>query len=218
MLTGRQNTNYKHNQDVFHCVKDAKTYLYILDAHFPYLVSHSINFRSNIHSLYRQRFYFMPLNILAVCVSPFFPLPRFSVLPSTLPSFLQQSPPSHLQSNFNTPVKLFNDMLEQAPNGIGCCVRVDIKRRSLQIYSRQKQSPQENVGGVAEADSHRMKPELDNRSIVELVYLASHRDEAVAALNLLDILLSGCLCGYLTQHCLGDCKPHIERGRREGKV
>lgn len=48
-----------------------------------------------------------------------------------------------------------------------------------------------------------MEPELDNWSIVELVYLAAHGDEAVAVLNLLNILLSGCLCGYLTQHCLG---------------
>lgn len=43
-----------------------------------------------------------------------------------------------------------------------------------------------------------MEPELDNGSIVELVYLATHGDEAVAVLNLLNILLSGCLCGYLT--------------------
>lgn len=61
-----------------------------------------------------------------------------------------------------------------------------------------------------------MEPELDDRSIVKLVDLASHGDEAVAILNLLDILLSGCLCGYLTQHCLGGCKPRAER-REEGE-
>lgn len=74
------------------------------------------------------------------------------------------------------------------------------------------------VGGVAEADTDRMEPELDNRSIVELIYLAAHGDEAVAVLNFFNILLSGCLCGYLTQHCLGGgggsggggCKPHME--------
>lgn len=97
-------------------------------------------------------------------------------------------------------------------------MRADIKHRNGAFAEQpvgRKQSPQENVGGVAEADSHRVKPELDNWSVVELVYLASHGDEAVAALNLLDILLSGCLCGYLTQHCLGECKPHTERWRRE---
>lgn len=62
----------------------------------------------------------------------------------------------------------------------------------------------EDVGGVAEAETDRMKPELHNGCIVELVYLASHGDEAVAVLNFLNILLSGCLCGYLTQHCLGE--------------
>lgn len=62
-----------------------------------------------------------------------------------------------------------------------------------------------------------MKPELHNRCIVELVYLASHGDEAVAVLNLLNILLSGCLCGYLTQHCLGECKSRMERGREDQK-
>lgn len=66
-----------------------------------------------------------------------------------------------------------------------------------------------------------MEPELDNGSIVELVYLATHGDEAVAVLNLLNILLSGCLCGYLTQHCLGGaggCKHHVEQEKepREG--
>lgn len=49
-----------------------------------------------------------------------------------------------------------------------------------------------------------MKPELHNWCIVELVYLASHGDEAMAVLNLLNIFLSGCFCGYLTQHCLGE--------------
>lgn len=43
-----------------------------------------------------------------------------------------------------------------------------------------------------------MEPELDNRSIVKLVDLASHGDEAVAFLNLLNILLPGCLCSYFT--------------------
>lgn len=74
----------------------------------------------------------------------------------------------------------------------------------------------EYVGGVAEAGTDRMEPELDNRSVVELVYLASQRDKAVAALNLFNILLSGCVCGYLTKHRLSECKPHDERGRREG--
>lgn len=63
-----------------------------------------------------------------------------------------------------------------------------------------------------------MEPELDNWCIVELVYLASHGDKAVAVLNLLNILLSGCLCGYFAQHCLGECKPHMERGRKEWEV
>lgn len=66
-----------------------------------------------------------------------------------------------------------------------------------------------------------MEPELDNGSIVELVYLATHGNEAVAVLNLLNVLLSGCLCGYLTQHCLGGrrwgggggCKHHTEQGK-----
>lgn len=72
------------------------------------------------------------------------------------------------------------------------------------------------MGGVAEADTDRMKPELDDRSIVELIYLSSHGDKTVAALDLLNILLSGCLCGYLTQHCLGECGAHTERERDEG--
>lgn len=62
--------------------------------------------------------------------------------------------------------------------------------KKLWLHSQQKQFQQENVGGVAEADTDRMKPELDNWSVVELVYLASHGDKAVAALNLLNILLS----------------------------
>lgn len=73
------------------------------------------------------------------------------------------------------------------------------------------------MGNVAEADTDRVEPELHNWSVVELIYLSSHGDEAVAVLNLLNILLSGCFRGYLTQHCLGECKPHMERGRTEGK-
>lgn len=69
---------------------------------------------------------------------------------------------------------------------------------------------------MVEADTDRMEPELDNWSVVELVYLASHGDEAVAVLNLLNILLSGCLCGYFTQHCLETMQtPH---GAREERV
>lgn len=48
-----------------------------------------------------------------------------------------------------------------------------------------------------------MEPELDNGSVVELVYLAAHGDEAVAVLNLLHIFFPGRLCGDLTEHCLG---------------
>lgn len=48
-----------------------------------------------------------------------------------------------------------------------------------------------------------MEPELDNGSVVELVYLAAHGDEAVAVLNLLDVFLPGRLRGDLTQHRLG---------------
>lgn len=73
----------------------------------------------------------------------------------------------------------------------------------------------EHVGGIAEANTDRMEPELDDWSVVELVYLASQGNEAVSFLNFLDILLSGCFCGYLSQHCLGECKPQMERGRRE---
>lgn len=87
----------------------------------------------------------------------------------------------------------------------------------LQRHTEQRQFQQENdyVGGVSEADTDRMKPELHNRCIVELVYLASHGDEAVAVLNLLNILLSGCLCSYLTQHCLSECQPHMKRRRKD---
>lgn len=72
------------------------------------------------------------------------------------------------------------------------------------------------VGSVAGADTDRMEPELDNWSIVELVYFASHGDEAVAVLNLRNILLSGCLRGNLTQHCL--VKMQAQRGAREEGV
>lgn len=48
-----------------------------------------------------------------------------------------------------------------------------------------------------------MEPELDNGSVVELVYLAAHGDEAVAVLNLLDVFFPGRLCGDLTEHRLG---------------
>lgn len=58
-------------------------------------------------------------------------------------------------------------------------------------------------GGVAGADTHRVEPKLDNGGIVELVNLAAHWDEAVAVLNLFDVLLPRRLCCYFAQHCLG---------------
>lgn len=61
-----------------------------------------------------------------------------------------------------------------------------------------------------------MKPELDYWSIVELIDLSSHRDEAVAALDLWkDILLPGCLRGYLTQHCLSQTGDPTQSNRVE---
>lgn len=92
---------------------------------------------------------------------------------------------------------------------------IDAVRKYSKSWYHQRESAY--VGGVAEADTDRMEPELDNWSIVELIYLAAHGDEAVAALNLLYILLPWCLCGYFTQHCLhrlasGECKPHVEQG------
>lgn len=48
-----------------------------------------------------------------------------------------------------------------------------------------------------------MEPELDNGSIVELVYLAAHRNEAMAVLDLLHVFLPGGLGGDLTEHGLG---------------
>lgn len=48
-----------------------------------------------------------------------------------------------------------------------------------------------------------MEPELDNGSVVELVYLAAHGDEAVAVLNLFHVFLPGRLRGDLTEHGLG---------------
>lgn len=70
------------------------------------------------------------------------------------------------------------------------------------------------VGGT-----HRMEPELDNGSVVELVYLAAHGDEAVAVLNLLDVFFPGRLCGDLTEHRLGwegGCEP-TEEGVRSAR-
>lgn len=69
--------------------------------------------------------------------------------------------------------------------------------------SRRLQQDEAYVGGVAVADTHRVEPKLDNGGIVELVNLAAHRDEAVAVLNLFDVLLPRRLCCYFTQHCLG---------------
>lgn len=65
-------------------------------------------------------------------------------------------------------------------------------------------------------ETHRMEPELDNGSVVELVYLAAHGDEAVAVLNLLDVFFPGRLCGDLTEHRLGGravCEPTQEGAR-----
>lgn len=61
-----------------------------------------------------------------------------------------------------------------------------------------------------------MEPELDNGSVVELVYLAAHGDEAVAVLNLLDVFFPGRLSGDLTEHRLGGravCEPTQEGAR-----
>lgn len=49
-----------------------------------------------------------------------------------------------------------------------------------------------------------MEPELDNGSVVELVYLAAHGDEAVAVLNLLHVFFPGRLGADLTEHRLGE--------------
>lgn len=48
-----------------------------------------------------------------------------------------------------------------------------------------------------------MKPELDNGSVVELVNLAAHGDEAVAVLNLLHVFFPGRLGADLAEHRLG---------------
>lgn len=61
-----------------------------------------------------------------------------------------------------------------------------------------------------------MEPELDNGSVVELVYLAAHGDEAVAVLNLLDVFFPGRLRGDLTEHGLGGCKP-TEEGAKSAR-